>query len=314
MRMEDDSMRNLHLRTMVIILASLASALVTQTGFSCEDESLISGLENATYAGIEDQAVTLVDGRWDGQAYEEGGASRPSVGLLKDMYFTGDLDADGQAETVVVLWQNSGGTGSNIYIAAMKPENDGYRNISTVLLGDRVKLKSGKLDDGRITLEVLQAGDSDPMCCPTQLATRTWILEDTQLTEGEMEVTGKLSLAILDGSDWLLTHINRQEPLPDDAEVTLSFSAGSISGKSACNRYSASIEEGDDPGDILIGPTMGTRMMCPDHLMAIESLYLKALSQLASFSFYSGSLALTGQDEDGKPFSLLFKPAGKELK
>jgi len=307
-------MKNARLRHAIILLAGISSALITQAGFACDSGVFISKLGNATYSGIEDQAVTLVDGYWEGQVYAEGGASRPRVGLLEDMCFTGDLDGDGQEETVVVLWQSSGGTGSNSYIAVMKPENGGYQNISTALLGDRVKLRSGELDSGRIIIEVLQAGESDPMCCPTQLATRTWTLEDRQLTEGDMEVTGKLSLNILDGTDWLLTHINRQEPLPDDAVVTLSFNAGQISGKSACNRYSAGIEEGDNPGDILVGPTMGTRMMCPDHLMAVESLYLKALSQVTSFSFYSGSLALNGQDEDEKPFSLLFKPAEKEHK
>jgi len=307
-------MKTLRIRSVVVIFTTMISILITQAGFACDTKPTVTGLGNATYIGIEDQAVTLTDGRWEGQAYAEGGASRPSVGLLKDMYFTGDLDADGQEETVVILWQSSGGTGSFIYIAAMKPENGGYQNIATALLGDRVKLKSGRLESGRIILEVLQAGENDPMCCPTQLATRTWTLENTQLTEGEMEVTGKLSLNILEGSNWHLTHINRQEPLPDDAEVTLSFNAGRVSGKSACNRYSAGIEEGDNPGDILIGPTMGTRMACPDHLMEIESLYLNALAQVTSFSFYSGSLALNGQDEDGKPFSLLFKPTGKELK
>ena len=305
-------MKTTRLRYAIILLAGISFALVTQTGFARDTTALISKLGNATYSGIEDQSVTLVDGQWEGQAYVEGGASRPRVGLLKDMYFTGDLDGDGQEEMVVILWQSSGGTGSNSYIAVMKPDNDGYRNISTALLGDRVKLKSGKLESGKIILDVLQAGESDPMCCPTQLATRIWTLEDTQLMEGDMEVTGKLSLNTLEGTDWILTHINRQEPLPDDARVTLSFNAGQISGKSACNRYSAGVEEGDNPGDMLIGPTMGTRMMCPDHLMAVESLYLKALSQVASFSFYSGSLALNGQDEDGKPFSLLFKPAEKE--
>ena len=307
-------MKTTRLRYAIILLAGISSALITQAGIACDTSALISKLGNATYSGIEDQAVTLVDGQWEGQAYVEGGASRPRVGLLRDLYFTGDLDGDGQEEMVVILWQSSGGTGSNSYIAVMKPENDGYRNISTALLGDRIKLKSGKLESGKITLDVLQAGESDPMCCPTQLATRTWTLEDTQLTEGDMEVTGKLSLNTLEGTDWILTHINRQEPLPDDARVTLSFNAGQISGKSACNRYSAGVEEGDNPGDMLIGPTMGTRMMCPDHLMAVEGLYLKALSQVAGFSFYSGSLALNGQDEDGKPFSLLFKPAEKEHK
>lgn len=297
--------------SVVILFIGLVSALVTPAGFANGTAPLMADLGNATYTGIEDQPVTLTNGRWEGRPYVEDGASRPSVGLLGDIYFTGDLDADGQEETVVILWQSAGGTGSNMYIAAMKSDNGVYRNISTALLGDRVKLKSGKLDSGKITLEVLQAGENDPMCCPTQLAIRTWTLEGTQLKEGEMKVTGNLSLSILDESDWLMTHINRQQALPDDAEVTLSFNAGRISGKSACNRYSADIQEGDNPGDILIGPVMGTRMACPDHLMEVESLYLKALAQVTGFSFFSGSLALNGQNEDGAPFSLLFKPAGK---
>ena len=314
MKTEGDRMKKHHIKSVVILFTCLVSALVTPAGFANETGSLLTGLGNATYTGIEEQPVKLVNGRWEGHPYVEGGASRPGVGLLRDIYFTGDLDADGQEETVVILWQTAGGTGSNIYIAAMKAENGVYENISTALLGDRVQLISGKLDSGKITLEVLQTGEGDPMCCPTQLATRTWTLEGTQLKEGEMEVTGKLSLNMLDGSDWLMTHINRQQPLPGDAEVTLSFGAGRISGKSACNRYSADIQEGDKPGDILIGPTMGTRMACPDHLMEVESLYLKALAQVTSFSFYSGSLALNGQNEDGTPFSVLFKPAVKEHK
>ena len=305
-------MKKHHIKSVVILFTCLVSALVTPAGFANETRSLLTGLGNATYTGIEDQPVKLVDGRWEGHPYVEGGASRPGVGLLRDIYFTGDLDADGQEETVVVLWQSAGGTGSNIYIAAMKSEDGVYENISTALLGDRVQLKSGKIDSGKITLEVLQAGEGDPMCCPTQLATRTWTLKGTQLKEGEMEVTGKLSLNILDGSDWLMTHINRQQPLPVDVEVTLSFGAGRISGKSACNRYSADIREGDKPGDILIGPAMGTRMACPDHLMEVESLYLMALAQITSFSFFSGSLALNGHNEDGTPFSVLFKPAVKK--
>ena len=131
-----------------------------------------------------------------------------------------------------------------------------------------------------------------------------------QLDENVMEVTGKLSPDALNGSEWLLTRINNGQPLAGDTEVTLSFDAGRISGKSACNRYSASIEEGENPGDILIGPTMGTRMACPDHLMEMESLYLASLAQVTRFSFNSGSLVLNGQKEDGTAISMFFTPAG----
>lgn len=294
----------------VALFTIMITALIAQTGFACETGSAITRLENATYAGIEDEPVTLLSGQWEGTPYVEGGASRPRVGLLEDIYFTGDLDADGQDEAVAILWQSAGGTGSNVYIAVMKSDNGGFSNISTTLVGDRVKLRGGRIDSGKIMLDVLQTGENDPMCCPTQLATRSWVLEDSKLEEDKIEVTGLLSLRVLEGSEWILTRMNREQPVLEDAEVTIAFNSGRISGKSACNRYSADIKEGDRAGEILIGPTMGTRMACPDYLMEVESMYLQALAQVTGFSFYSGKLMLNGQNEDGTPFSMLFNATG----
>ena len=303
-------MKTHRIRSAVTIFITMISVLTTQTGITGDANPIVTGLGNATYTGIEDLPLTLSNGHWEGPPYVEDGASRPRAGLLKDIYFSGDLDADGQEEIVAILWQSAGGTGSNTYIAVMKPENEGFENISTTLIGDRVKLRGGKIDSGQIYLEVLQAGEGDPMCCPTQLATRSWSLNDTKLEENVMEVTGKLSPDALNGSEWLLTRIDNGQPLAEDTVVTLSFEAGRISGKSACNRYSASITEGENPGDILIGPTMGTRMACPDHLMEMESLYLASLAQVTRFSFNSGNLVLIGQEQDGVSISMFFTPAG----
>lgn len=303
-------MKSYRNRSPVILFTYVIGFMITQTGFTCDVNPTISRLGNATYTGIEDVPVTLSNGHWKGQPFEEGAASRPRVGLLKNIFFTGDLDADGESENVAILWQSAGGTGSNTYIAVMKPENNGFENISTALIGDRVKIRGGTVDSGKIYLEVLQAGESDPMCCPTQLATRSWTLNGRQLEENAMEVTGTLSSNALNGSEWLLTRINNGQSLAEGIEVTLSFDAGRVSGKSACNRYSASIEDGKSPGDILIGPTMGTRMACPDDLMEMESLYLASLAKVTRFSFNSGSLVLSGQDEDGTAISMFFAPVG----
>lgn len=303
-------MKNYRIRIVVILFTIISTALIAQTGFACEAGSSITRLGNATYTGIEDEPLTLLSGQWEGTPYLEGGASRPRVGLFEDFYFTGDLDADGQDEAVAILWQSAGGTGSNIYIAVMKSDNGGFNNISTTLVGDRVKLRGGRIDSGKIMLDVLQAGENDPMCCPTQLATRSWVLRDRQLEEDKIEVTGLLSLSVLEGSEWILTRMSREQAVPEDAEVTIAFNPGRISGRSACNRYSADIKEGDSAGEILIGPTMGTRMACPDHLMEVESMYLEALAQVTDFSFYSGKLMLNGQKEDGTPFSMFFTATG----
>jgi heat shock protein HslJ len=306
MKMETNRMKNRHGWSRVILITSLLSILITQSGFAGDADTTMTKLGNATYAGIEDEPVSLSQGRWEGAAYVEGGASRPSVGLIEELQFTGDLDADGEDETVAMLWQSSAGTGSNIYIAVMKSEADGYQNISTALLGDRVKLRGGKIESGQIILDVLQAGENDAMCCPTMLATRSWNLKDGQLVENEMHRTGKLSLGAIEGSNWLLVRMNLDQPVPEGAEVTLAFEAGRISGKSACNRYSADIKEGDNPGDILIGPAMGTRMACPEPLMEVETQYLELLAKVTGFSFHVGQLALNGRKDDGTPFSMLF--------
>lgn len=151
--------------------------------------------------------------------------------------------------------------------------------------------------------------ENDAMCCPTQLARRSWVLNGMQLEEGEMEITGTLSIDSLEGSEWYLTHLDNENPVSGEVEVTLLFSEKRISGKSACNRYSAQISGSDEPGSIHIGQSMGTRMACPEPLMDIEYQYLARLAQVTGFSFDSGRLTLSGQREGGEPFAMLFSPA-----
>ena len=182
-------------------------------------------LGNATYDGIQDSPVTLASGKWEGKPYVEGGASRPTVGLVEELYLTGDMNGDGRDEAIVMLWESSGGTGSNNYLAVMDKKPEGITNIGTALIGDRVKLRRGKIAGGAIYLDVLQAGETDAMCCPTALATRVWSLHDGQLREGKIEVTGKLSLAVLDGSEWVLSELNSGMTIAEGAEVTLAFAS-----------------------------------------------------------------------------------------
>jgi heat shock protein HslJ len=292
----------------------LACMLSTQALCADQHQISITDLQNSSYTGIEAVPVRLKDGHWQGQPYVENGASRPTVGLLKEFYLNGDLDGDDIDETIAILWQNSGGTGSDIHIAVMQKHDDAVKNIATALVGDRVKLRDGRIESGRIFLDVLQSGEDDAMCCPTQLATRSWSMLNGHLQEGEIEMTGKLSLDTLNGTEWVLTHMNRQQPLGDNIEITLAFSEDRLTGKSACNRYSAGIEQGDTAGNINIGQAMGTRMACPEALMKAEQQYLEALSKVSSFSFHAGRLALNGQNVDGAAFQMLFMPSEPEHK
>lgn len=299
-------MKKTSFQIFAILPILMATAMVTQANPTSSGVPTLAELRNTTYTGTEEGPVSLSNGRWEGNPYVEGGASRPTAGLVDNVYNTGDLDGDGAEEAVVILWRSGGGTGENTYVMVMARQNGEIKNIGSALIGDRVKLRSGKIDDGKIILEVLQAGENDAMCCPTMLATRTWSLQGDQLVEGEIQVTGKLSLAALEGTEWVLTHMNRNQAVPEIAEVTLGFGDGRIAGKSACNRYSAGIEDGDNAGDIKIGQSMSTMMACPDELMKVEREYLDALAHITSFSFYAGNLALNGQKEGSTAYSMLF--------
>ena len=302
-------MKKITFRNIAILITLLLTTSALQAG---SGTPTLAELRSATYTGTEGGPVSLSNGRWEGEPYVEGSASRPTAGLVGDVYYTGDLDGDGAQEAVVILWRSGGGTGTYTHIMVMTRQNGEIKNISSALIGDRVKLRSGQIADGKIILEVLQAGENDAMCCPTMLATRTWSLQGGQLKEDEIEVTGKLSMAVLEGTEWVLTHMNRDQPVPEGAEVTLAFADGRIAGKSACNRYSADIQEGENAGNIKIGQSMSTMMACPNELMKVEREYLDALSQVTSFSFHAGSLALNGQKKDGTPFSMLFSRAEKD--
>ena len=94
--------------------------------------------------------------------------------------------------------------------------------------------------------------------------------------------------------------------MPEDAEVTLAFVDDRIAGKSACNRYSATIKNGENVGEIKVGQSISTRMACPNELMIIEQEYLRALTQTSNFSFMNGKLTFSGQNKDGESFTMLF--------
>ena len=142
-------------------------------------------LDNLEYYGIYDQAVKLSAGEYTGPPFVEGGSSRPTIAL--QTYAPGDLDQDGAADAVVVLVENSGGSGSFIYLAAVLNENGVPVNTSTILLGDRVKVQSVQVADGQIRVMALSHAPDDPLCCPTQQVEMNYLLNSGQLIQLENE-------------------------------------------------------------------------------------------------------------------------------
>ena len=264
-------------------------------------------LANATYKGIYDEPVKLEDGVYEGAPFVEGGASRPRVELVRSVRMTGDLNGDGSEESVVFLSENSGGSGVQLYVAVVGRVEGAVANLATAGVGDRVQVRSARVANKKIELDVVQAGKDDAACCPSEKATRTWTLRKNRLREGRAKKTGKLSIVDLAGSIYVLTHLSSDEKVPEEPKVTLVFDGDKVTGMSGCNRYFTKAREGGMPGDLTLGPIGSTRRACPEPIMDLEARYLKALQGTLKYNFLAGQLVLNVR-EDNTYKTLLFTP------
>ena len=287
---------------------TLGGPVAIMTSEEVEGPPTAFELAHATYSGIMDEPVTLSEGLWEGEFYAEDGASRPTVGLVDHFILTGDLDGDGLDDAAALLWESSGGSGTRLYLAAVGRHNRKANNLGTILIGDRVQIRSGAIEDGRITLDIVRTGPDDAACCPTEKALVTWMLGEDRLTRVADETTGTLSLTDLEGHEWVLLELGRDQPLPEDVEINLLFQDDKVSGRSGCNSYFAGVVS-PKPGELGFNGMGATRMACPEPLMDLERHYLSTLAGASGFRFLAGRLVLTCNSDEG-PQALVFTATG----
>lgn len=265
---------------------------------------------NIAYAGIYDRPVQLVNGLYEGEPYVPGGAAHPRLELLGDLHAVGDIDGDGIEDAWVLLNENSGGTGQFLYLAAVSHAGGKARNIGTIGIGDRVDVMALTAADGRARLEYVTAAPGEPACCPTQMVSASFAMQEGRLAELEREQMGTLTLQRLAGNAWRLSRFGWDEPVAEGVAITAEFEDGRISGSAGCNNYFATVRAAN-PYALTVGPAAATKMACPPPQMEAEDRYLKALEVATQFSFVMGKLAISYQ-LDGQFESLLFERSGKE--
>ncbi len=102
----------------------------------------------------------------------------------------GDLSGDGAQDAAVILKVQMGGSGSLVYLAASVNKKGIPEQAALTVLGDRVQVKSLAVRGGQIVVDMLTFGPKDPMCCPSQLVTRTYGLEG-----GALRVVGNVTIS-----------------------------------------------------------------------------------------------------------------------
>jgi heat shock protein HslJ len=268
----------------------------------------IEELKNTTYAGIDERlgAVTLANGRWAGAPVVPSAASQPIVELAGGFRVVGDLDGDHQDEAVVVLTYRSGGTSTLSFLAVVTRKDGTLRNVATTALGDRVQVRSARIDGARLLVSAVAAGPNDAACCPGELVDWQWTLGDRRLNALGTVRTGRLSVATLGGTVWALRAWDITETAPPEPIVTLTYDAGRFSGSSGCNRYFAGVEGGATAGQVTVGALAGTRMACPEPQSSVEARFLEQLGAARTFGFMVGRLAIAYTRRDGSPGTMLF--------
>jgi heat shock protein HslJ len=288
--------------------APKAAKLMDQAPAADRSAPTLQEMKNATYKGVEEAGgdFTLADGKWEGQPFAPGAASRPSVTFVRDFRLAGDVDGDGADEAVVLLAANAGGTGEMSYLAVVGRPDGNVTNVATAPVGDRVQVRNARVAERRIVLDVVQAGENDAACCPGDLVTRTWQLSGAALMEAPPVKTGRLSLDTLAGTEWVLKSWAWDEPAPAAPDVTLTLDGARLVGSAGCNNYFAQVTPGDAPGGIKIGPAGSTRKMCPEAEMAVEKRFLEQLAGVTQMRFVAGQLALSYAKKDKSFGTMLF--------
>jgi heat shock protein HslJ len=132
---------------------------------------------------------------------------------------------------------------------------------------------------------------------------------------GQMSAKEAVPLATLTGTEWVLREWGKDEPAPAKPEVTLLFTEGRFTGRSGCNRYFASVKEEHGAGQITVGPVGGTKMACPEPVMAVETRFLERLGRVKRIGLLGTRLTLS-HEQDGDWGTMTFekregRPAGK---
>jgi heat shock protein HslJ len=268
-------------------------------------------LKNATYSGIYDEPVTLTDGIYEGEPFVEGGASRPIVTYVENSALNVDLNADSLGDGVVLLAENSGGSGVFTYAGAQLSQSGQAADAGTVLLGDRVQIISMAAMDNQVVIEMVTVGPDDAMCCATLKVRKSLGLDgNNMLAEVGSEELGTVSLDDLMNTEWVLAELDRGQAVAPEPPITAAFADGQVSGSAGCNSYSGSVSS--EGGQTLsFGPLVSTMMACPDPIMDQELAYLGALQGAFQWSYQVGQLAITYRRADDSVGFMLFNPGAQ---
>jgi len=134
---------------------------------------------NATFV-IERDRVALLGGRAEREAAP--GSATKIVTTLGEQRATGDIDGDARPDSVVLLVNQPGGSGTFFYLAVLLNTASGASATPAILLGDRIKPTALRIDGSTIVVEFLDRPQGQPLTAsPTVPTTRRFAVQAATL-------------------------------------------------------------------------------------------------------------------------------------
>ena len=200
---------------------------------------------------------------------------------------------NGKETAAIVFVTNTGGSGMFYDLALLVKRKEGWLNVDTVPLGDRVKVHSVVIKDSRIIVSMTAHGPGDPMCCPTQEMTRRFTVKADRLREERDTRSGTQSPVIIGQSwQWVKTRYGDGTAIERPAGAagyTLQLNPdGTVMIRADCNGGGGSFTTNGGKLSIIIA--YSTMAACPEG--SLEGPYIFDLSRVDGFLFKDGRLYL----------------------
>ncbi|MHB1133098.1 MAG: META domain-containing protein [Chloroflexota bacterium] len=120
----------------------------------------------------------LRDGNYQ-EKYGEGATQVKRVGVVTVAF--GQIDGNKIEDAAVVLWANTGGSGTFMYLAPILDQDGKPQQAGAQLLGDRVQIKTLAVESGKIVVTVLSQSPQDPMVSPSLQSVQEYGLQGSTL-------------------------------------------------------------------------------------------------------------------------------------
>lgn len=250
-------------------------------------------------SGLGAKVITLTHG-----VYEEKGIAGVSDKRVIKVFgepVYGDLDADGDDDAVLMLYEQTGGTGTFYYVVVAMNESGIYHGTDSMYIGDRIAPQTLRIQDGRPIVTYADRAANEPFSTQPHIGksivvhvnTKTYTIgELAQHFEGEADPS-RMTLEMKQW-EWIKTvHAPRTITPRVAGKFALRFTADSrVQIKTDCNSMGATFAR--QGAQLIIEDMVSTKMACEN---SQETLFADMLKQVVSHSFTSkGEMLLKLKD------------------